>query len=79
MILMGHKISSFYAPLVRSYYTVIYVIPNEFLNHRARLILVSKATILCRNDFLNVNIIDFYVCMGGVDETNLLIPLYVSF
>ena len=52
---------------------------NEFLNHWARLILVAKTTILCRNDFLNVNIIDSYVCMGGVDETNVLIPLYVSF
>ncbi len=50
-----------------------------FLNHRAQLILVAKATILCRNDFLKVNIIDSYVCMGGVDETSLLIPLYVSF
>ena len=36
-----------------------------------------KNTILCRNDILNVNIIDSYVCMGGVDETNVLIPSYV--
>lgn len=33
-----------------------------------------KNTILCRNDILNINIIDSYVCMDGVDETNVLIP-----
>ncbi len=41
---------------------------------------LSSAYFCCknsRNDILNVNIIDSYVCMGGVDETNVLIPSYV--
>ena len=37
-----------------------------------------KNAILCRNDILNVNIINSHVCIGGVDETNVLIPSYVS-